>query len=246
VATRSQIDRLGEQLRRGPIHEEHLRALDEYRRSYTRAYGIVIDVLREQLKVQATGRPAQSTAAITEKLKRESIRLTQMQDVSGCRLVVPDLRKQDVIVREIVDLFPRASIVDRRKRPSHGYRAVHIVVEIEDKAVEVQVRSVLQHLWAELSEKFADLVDAAVKYGGGPAELRQFLDRLSKLVADSEDHHREMDVRLERARSDPNASDVGEVEEMRIEADRIKTEVAELLVDLLKNPSAGGWNVVPD
>ena len=43
----------------------------------------------------------------------------------------------------------------------------NLIVSIDDKSVEIQVRTKLQHRWAEVSEKGADLLDRAVKYGGG-------------------------------------------------------------------------------
>jgi ppGpp synthetase/RelA/SpoT-type nucleotidyltranferase len=52
--------------------------------------------------------------------------------------------------------------------------------------VEIQVRTRLQHVWAELSEKLADQLGNEVKYGGGPALIKQLLDQSSQLVARAE------------------------------------------------------------
>jgi putative GTP pyrophosphokinase len=70
--------------------------------------------------------------------------------------------------------------------PSHGYRAVHVIAHLSGKLVEIQVRSALQHLWAELSERLSDVVDASIKYGGGPAQQRQILDQSSRQLAAAE------------------------------------------------------------
>src|SRR5262249_37640652 len=40
----------------------------------------------------------------------------------------------------------------------------------------VQVRTAVQHSWAEFSEKLADLFDPALKYGGGRTSLRNLLE----------------------------------------------------------------------
>jgi len=74
-------------------------------------------------------------------------------------------------------------VVDRREHPSYGYRSVHVIITIADKPVEVQVRTSLQHAWAEFSEKLSDVVDPTIKYGGGTAEHREVLTETSDTVA---------------------------------------------------------------
>ena len=50
----------------------------------------------------------------------------------------------------------------------------------------------LQQRWAEVSEKHSDVVDPAIKYGGGPADARSLLDEVSMLVAIVEQQEREL------------------------------------------------------
>jgi putative GTP pyrophosphokinase len=185
-ATKTQIDRLGDRLRKGNIAEADLRLLDRYRRSFAGAYEAVIRRIRQRLELEPTGRPAKSTTSISEKLRRESIRLTQMQDIAGCRLIVSDITHQERVVEALSHLFDDVTMVDRRGRPSYGYRAVHLIVTSYGKVIEIQVRTSLQHLWAELSEKFSDVVDPAIKYGGGEERIRELLARTSTLIASVE------------------------------------------------------------
>jgi ppGpp synthetase/RelA/SpoT-type nucleotidyltranferase len=184
--TKTQNDRLGDRLREGQASESDLTALDLYRRSFGAVYDNTVHVLRDGLGLEPTGRPAKSTASIADKLRRENIRLSQVQDIAGCRIVVSDLPEQDRVVTAIKRKFPRAIMVDRRASPSHGYRAVHLIVTEGGKYVEVQIRTALQHHWAELSEKISDLIDPAVKYGGGPAGISQALSSRSQLVSQAE------------------------------------------------------------
>jgi len=155
------------------LTESDLRALSEYRACFFSAYLHVFATIRAQLDVVPTGRPSKSTSSIVEKLRRESIRLTKMQDVAGLRIVVPLVVHQDESVGAIQRLFATTTIVDRRRMPGNGYRAVHIIVFEAGVPVEVQVRTTLQHLWAELSEKYADPEDPAVKYV--PMSIRRAL-----------------------------------------------------------------------
>ena len=48
--------------------------------------------------------------------------------------------------------------------------------------LEIQVRTRLQALWAQLCEVRSDEIDKDLKYGGGPTEERRDLDTLSQLV----------------------------------------------------------------
>lgn len=184
--SKTQIDRLGERLKGGSHTESDLRLLDDYRRSFGEAYEAVVQTIRQHGEFP-TGRLAKSTLSIAEKLRRESIRLSQMQDIAGCRVVVADVVQQEQFVTSLRTLFPGASVIDRRDKPSYGYRAVHIIAEVVGKPVEIQVRTALQHLWAELSEKSSDVLDPTIKYGGGTAEWRDILTASSEAVADYEE-----------------------------------------------------------
>ncbi|MBI2059522.1 MAG: hypothetical protein HYT87_07090 [Nitrospirae bacterium] len=82
--SKTQIDKLGERLKSGKLTDSDLIALDEYRRSFGEAFEHAMGEIRDKLKLKPTGRPAKSTTSIIEKLRRESIRLTQIQDIAGC------------------------------------------------------------------------------------------------------------------------------------------------------------------
>ena len=179
--SRSEVDRLGNRLR-SAVTVEDLRLLDKYRRSFASEYEAVVSHLRNPLRLDVSGRPAKSTTAIVDKLKRESIRLSQMQDIAGCRIIVTDIIAQDELVAAITSTLKLpVSVSDRRTFSSHGYRAIHLIVRSYDHTIEIQIRTHLQHLWAELSEKFADRYGVAVKYGGGPEQIMKMLLDLSSL-----------------------------------------------------------------
>ncbi len=160
--------------------------LDAYRLSHRFVYDTVVGTIRSNIVLEPTGRPGKSTGAIVSKLNRQKTRLSQMQDIAGCRILVADLLAQDRAVDDLLHLSQKAQVVDRRDRPSYGYIAVHVVVTLRSRSVEIQVRTRLQHLWAELSEKLADQLGNEVKYGGGPPAIKQLLEQSSALVAGAE------------------------------------------------------------
>ncbi len=121
-------------------------------------------------------------------MKRESIRLSQFQDIAGCRIVVGTIVNQNQIVSSLITIFPNSKIIDRRLHPSHGYRGVHIIVDVEGQCVEIQARSMLQHLWAEFSEKLSDVIDPSIKYGGGEENsISELLQKQAVSIANIED-----------------------------------------------------------
>jgi len=180
--SKTSIDALGERLRGGNLSDDDLRQLDSYRRTFADAYESVISAVRD-LGLEPTGRPAKSTPAIVAKLRRETIRLSQMQDIAGCRLVVDDTLHQNQVVHRLTCLFDKILVHDRRETPNNGYRAVHVIVTTNGRAVEIQVRTALQQLWAEFSEKTSDVLGPEIKYGMGDPLYLQILEICSAIIA---------------------------------------------------------------
>ena len=181
----SQIDRLGDRLKEGSHSESDLRMLDEYRRSFSEAYELVLQTIRRHYRFPTSR--TKTNLSIVSKLRRESMRLSRMQDIAGCRIIVADILAQDEMVAALQTDFPEARVMDRRNKPSHGYRAVHVIATILGKPVEIQIRTSLQDLWAQFSEKASDVLDPAIKYGGGPDDWREILATCSRLIKEEED-----------------------------------------------------------
>jgi len=113
------------------------------------------------------------------KLRRMFTKLSGVEDIAGCRVIVPSPDDIDRLLVECMTL--RVSRVrDYYRVRSHGYRAMHLVVRAADeRPVELQLSTLVQHAWANLVESFASIVDSELKYGGGPAQERCLLDQFS-------------------------------------------------------------------
>jgi hypothetical protein len=114
-----------------------------------------------------------TTDTTIEKLRRERSRLSTIQDIAGVRIVLDPASTrldQDAVVLGLLDVYPGADIVDRRLRPSFGYRAVHVVIQCESRFVEIQVRTHHQDDWAQLFERLADQWGRQMRYGEPPDE----------------------------------------------------------------------------
>lgn len=180
--SKSAIDQLGETLKQAPVSRESLIALDQYRLTFHMAIAQVRSALSEQCGVQCTLRPSKSTPSIIAKLIRQpSTRLTQIQDIAGLRVIVKDYAEQDALRDKVKALYPDCKIYDRRKKPSFGYRAVHLVIKVDNRLVELQVRTEFQHLWAQEFERCADNYGQDIKYKDSDQP------KVKQLLIDSDD-----------------------------------------------------------
>jgi putative GTP pyrophosphokinase len=215
--SKSQIDKLGERLKSDVVSDSDLELLDRFRRTFGPAYETVVSTIRDTLKMEPTGRPAKTIESVREKLRRESMRLTQIQDIAGCRIVIPAIHDQDRAVIRLGEKFGDGVVVDRRQKPSYGYRAVHVIVRRAERQVEIQIRTELQHQWAEVSEKAADS-DPGIKYGKGDPEQGSLLSRLSDAIYEHELISEKIRVASQSLAARPSSP---ETEQLRVQLETI-------------------------
>jgi hypothetical protein len=168
--SRSEIDQLGRRLRHSDPTVEDLKLLERVRRLYDEPLTEVIGVL-VGLGLEPGSR-SKTTGTIVDKLRRiPQLRLSDMQDLAGARAVVEMTRgDQDALVEQITARFENPRVVDRRARPSHGYRAVHIIAKVGGRPVEIQIRTRMQDLWAQIVERLADGWGRGIRYGEPPLD----------------------------------------------------------------------------
>jgi ppGpp synthetase/RelA/SpoT-type nucleotidyltranferase len=182
---KADVDRLGEAMRWEELTEERITAFRVYSDAFAPALASVVATL------QAAGAPPiterlKTIRSTVAKLRRGTARLSQMQDIVGCRLVVPSMRAQNEFLDRVSTDHSAWRVQDRRVNPSHGYRAVHVIAAVGRLSVEVQIRTDLQHAWAELSEAWDRRIEG-VKYGVGPESLISGLRRLGDQIRDTEE-----------------------------------------------------------
>lgn len=170
--TKGEFNRLGERL----IADEQPAEADlgELARALL-AYQEVLERVKGDLRdlgFAPSGR-VKTTKTMTDKLRRtKGMELSRVQDLAGARIVVHNLVAQDAVWERIRDFFVAQGcscrVVDRREDPRFGYKAVHLVVRVDDLFVEIQVRTELQDTWAQIVERLADLWGRGIRYGEEP------------------------------------------------------------------------------
>lgn len=212
MPTKSQIDRAGERLRKAETPSEADREVyNEYRAAFAEPLGEVVVALREL----ADGAPVTSRLkrfeTTIEKLRRHKSRLSSIEDIAGCRVVLPTMRHQ----HELLDRIRRELDVVRERdyqaNPRGGYRALHAVVRAGGPLVEVQLRTDLEDQWANTVEKLAGKLDPEIKYDDGPPGLHRRLEIISKIISELDEikairHRLDLVETIQESRAESGAS----------------------------------------
>ena len=108
--------------------------------------------------------------------------MSDLEDIAGCRAIVPTLPDVERVILDCTKLSITRTR-DYRGEDRNGYRTVHLTLRSSDGlAVEFQIRTRIQHAWAQLTERAAAVAGMDVKYGGGPADIREALDSFRRAV----------------------------------------------------------------
>lgn len=172
--SRSQIEKLGKRLVAGERPDPaDLLLLNELQIAYRDVLTDAVERVEAAVPYSASSRVKTQGTTLDKLRLNGGSWLSSIQDLAGMRIVADVTRdEQDRIVQRLVDLFldaPKPSrVIDRRASPSSGYRAVHVVVFPHGVQVEIQVRTRLQHQWAEMFERLADRLGRGIRYGQAP------------------------------------------------------------------------------
>ena len=185
MPSRNLIDRAGSRLRRAETPDEADRLIyDEWRAEFDAPLREVVEAVRRLAPDAPVTHRLKRFETIVGKLRRMNSRLSGIEDIAGCRVVLPTVREQSEVLERIRAELEVVRERDYRSRPrDSGYRALHAVVRAQGRPVEVQVRTMLEDRWANASEALASSLDPAIKSGDGPPEVREALVAVSRLYA---------------------------------------------------------------
>lgn len=213
MQSRKAIDRLGERLRKNGLEPDSMSELFAFCSDVKRQTNSILEVIKRETAYPVTPRDGKSFKSIVEKLKRQpKLGLFQIQDIEGCRIIVDSRIEQDAIAFRLRSRL-ETRIRDRRKEPSHGYRAVHVIARplgvSSGACYEIQIRTALQHAWASLVEVLA-ANDQAIKYGGVPI-VQEFLQTISALINEVERLEEHMYLGFYDNEPDDNSAALAEI-----------------------------------
>lgn len=158
-------------------------------------------VLRIAAESDSPVRRLKRLPSIRGKLDRiERLRLSEYQDIGGCRAVLPSLAHVHELVGQYQvgdHVYELERIDDRIKRPKlDGYRCVHLIFRYQSERengrkwaglrVEMQLRTQLQHDWATAIETVDSMTNQGLKAGKGRPEWKRFFLLVSGAMAADE------------------------------------------------------------
>ena len=182
------IQKLGKRIRDGLASDDDFSILEDFRRSrdpdlMEAAQTLSTNLATANMDHVIAGR-SKRTKSIVRKLSRPEnigMDLSRMADLVGLRIIVRNRPDQDMVVDLLDKLFPDSKIIDDRDG-GENYHRLHVIYAAPSGPLEIQVRTLLQHLWANESETFGE----NVKGGATTGEIKEYLEELSTLVRDIE------------------------------------------------------------
>lgn len=244
---RGHVDRAGDKLidPSSSLFEYHdaLHVVNNWRSSHSWPLNALQNTLRGRVKkVETRALVAQRLKRLTSieaKLKRFSnMKLSQMQDLGGCRAVLKNIHNVDAVAAQyaMADLKNRrrhelAKKFDYIREPkSDGYRGIHLVYKYKTDIqkyqcfngmrIEVQLRSQLQHAWANAVETVDTFTGQALKSSTGHPRWARFFLLMGSAMA-----------RRERAPNVPGSPS------QRL----VRQELRELEAELMVRATMRGW-----
>ena len=172
--------------------------------SWRRLHSSPLRTFRNNLRKKATSRGIVATRlkrlfSIIAKLERlPRIKLSRMQDIGGCRVVVPNADDASKVAGDFAGSRIRHELIRSKDYISEpretGYRGIHLIYAFQSERrqhlnglnVEIQFRSRLQHQWATAVETVGTFISQDLKSGVGDPEWLRFFALVSSVIAQRE------------------------------------------------------------
>lgn len=208
--TKKNVDRAGEIIIReknaGDSIEktEAFDVFDNWRASHAYPMHIIMKNLKKIAK------EISPNAICVQRLKRaksiiiklgrfHGMKLSRIEDIGGCRVVLPNVELARKLTEQYISKNKRHKRIKSRDKnyinapKSDGYRSIHLVYGyysrnkvgkiFNDRLVEIQIRSQLQHIWATALETVDLFAHQKMKFGEGTPAWKYFFKLVSSAFA---------------------------------------------------------------
>ena len=189
ILSNKQLNKLGDKIKSFSETEEDLDHLMNFRDTFIKSlFGLSTSIKKsvstKDIPYLLTGR-LKRKKSIIRKLRRDenkNMDLTRIADLAGLRIIVNEKTNQEDIYNLINSNFEVVKIFDYRQS-DQNYRSVHLHLKHEDgNTIELQIRTLPQHTWADESESFGE----QVKENSGDPNALEYLTILSNDIVNLE------------------------------------------------------------
>jgi hypothetical protein len=200
----NQIDRAGKAILDPSESLVGIEVLNSWRVSHRYPLNALHMTLRNRAKrvdLQATtAQRLKRLESVVRKLQRQpTLQMSQMQDVGGCRAVLSNMSRVNML-RFMYETHPLrhrlARTRDYIENPKNdGYRSVHLIYRFVGNAtsspwdrlwIEIQLRTSMQHAWATAVETVDAFTNENLKFGAGSDDWQRFFQLVGALHARTE------------------------------------------------------------
>lgn len=203
LPSKTKIDKAGLAIAKGRFKDELEyieleETFDEYRKSHLQPLSETTLELQQLLANYGAAyyiaQRLKRKPQIIRKLNRLSVRLTQLQDIGGCRIIVHRNTDVDRLHKYLLDrvgaqnifVIDRATDYREKGRDDTGYRSLHIILKRGGIFLELQIRSRIQHYWAESIERTSVIYGYYLKESEGNPKVIQYFKTLSDVFFEIE------------------------------------------------------------
>ena len=122
---------------------------------------------------------------IINKMRRhKTMQLTTMHDIGGARATLPSVDHVYSVSRRLKKTWTITKTRDYIAEPKPtGYRAIHHEVKRDGVVIEVQLRSMLQHAWANQVEDDGRALGTGYKFGFGIDDVHAYYETMGRVFA---------------------------------------------------------------
>jgi len=187
--SKKDVARAGKRLVEEKEHSESLDILSYWRASHAialnKAFESIEEITKNIDKSAVLAKRLKRTASIVNKLDRfgnngSGMLLNRMQDIGGCRVILSNIKKLHKLVSIIKKETNFKIRDDYIYSPKYdGYRSIHFIGKFineygEDRTIELQVRTKIQHSWSTAVEIVDLFTNQSIKTNYGEADWKEF------------------------------------------------------------------------
>ena len=200
--TKSNVRKIGEILRTqdqpSPAYTQAITDLDVWRAAHMHPMRIcyeqaIRDANRISQEIIVTQRLKRLESILGKLTRFPAMNLAKMRDVGGVRIICPDIKTLVRFQKYYLRHDKKQDVIDYilNPRPS-GYRGIHLVrsfrltssnQQIDALAVEIQLRTFLQHLWATAVETVDAFRGTTMKFGNSDRGWEEFFALVANAFA---------------------------------------------------------------